>query len=149
MTAPAEVSEAARVDRETAAGGSVFDYLTGDPDFDRDIIRGAMLIWAGRQIKDELPPSIDTKALEAVRKAKLCAWCLDKLGAQRSEFNGGIGHPECARYAYECIAGDDPMPWPMPHDPLIPFCEHLGREAAALGLDMQKLARAIERARRA
>jgi hypothetical protein len=135
-----------------AGGGNVLAFLTGNPDFDREIIRGAMMIWAGRQIEGENPPPIDTKALEEVRKAKLCAWCFEQLGDQRSDFNGGVGHPECARYAYECVIGYDAMPWPIPEPSVYEsatFLRSLAREAGRLGIEGQKLAQAIERARRA
>jgi hypothetical protein len=116
---------------------------------ERVVTRGAMIAWAGRQFPGALPPPISSPVPS--RGPPICAWCFEPLGEMRSEFNGGTGHPECARFAYDAVAGDDPMPWPIPephrHDPLVPFCRRLGREAARMGIDTQKLAQAIGRAR--
>jgi hypothetical protein len=78
----------------------------------------------------------------------LCDWCLEPLGEAATELNGGIGHPRCAEWVWRVVEGPDALPW-RPHqqwpreDPLIPFLERLGREAARLGIDCQKLAVAV------
>jgi hypothetical protein len=84
-----------------------------------------------------------------------CDWCRDPLGDVADEFNGGIGHPECAAWVCEQLAGPDAMPMLPPRrfyrdrvDPIIPFLERLGRESVRLGLDPQKIAAAVSRARR-
>ena len=116
-----------------------------------------MYEWAGRQISGESPPPLDRAAIEATRKAKLCAWCFEPLGDQRAEFNGGVGHVQCARFAHDSVLGDahgPAAPW-LPcvrerhEDQLTPFVRRLGREAARLGIEPNRLAQAIERARRA
>ena len=132
--------------------------MSGDDDeIALAIVRAAVYARAGRQIPGERPRPIDGAALEASRKAGICAWCFEPLGELRAEFNGGTGHLGCALHAHHAVLGDHDGPAPpwMPgvrrwrHDPLIPFCRRLGREAGRLGIDMQKLAQAIERARRA
>ena len=79
------------------------------------------------------PPPSDRRA-----DPPLCAWCRDELGEVADEFNGAVGHPECARHAYEIIAGPDPMPWPRRRHyrdrDIVPFLERLGGEAARLGI---------------
>lgn len=105
----------------------------------------AMRVWAGRRCEGELPPPID----QSPGPPGLCAWCFEKLGDQRSDFNGGTGHPECTRFAYQCAAGDDAMPWPIPEPSVyesVEFLQRLGREAAKLGLDPDKLVTAVLRA---
>jgi hypothetical protein len=101
-----------------------------------------------------------TEPVEASRSAArpqvhdgLCDWCLDPLGDQAVELNGGIGHPRCAEWVWHAIEGADALPWRpqrqwFRQDPLIPFLERLGREAARLGIDPHKLAAAVERASR-
>jgi hypothetical protein len=82
----------------------------------------------------------------------LCDWCFEGLSERAVEFNGGVGHPACAEHAYNIILGPWAIPWHprrfQRQDPLIPFCERLGREAARLGIDIQKLATAVGRASR-
>jgi hypothetical protein len=123
---------------------AVLDLLIGDNTFDRDIIRGAMSVWAGRQIEGDLPRPIDDRHVRDLNRRGLCAYCYRRLGAM----------PERRLEALACRAcGDlwaalDGAPDHLP-DPLIPFCRRLGREAGRLGIDLQKLARAIEGARRA
>jgi hypothetical protein len=103
------------------------------------------------QIPGEQPRPIDIAVFRKIREANLCAWCFEPLGARRAEFNGGVGHLACAMFANHAVlgtAGDPVMPW-IPgvdayrDDPLLPFCERLGREGRRLGIDMQKLAKAI------
>jgi hypothetical protein len=115
----------------------------------RCIVRAAVEVWASRQIEGEKPPPINTAALQAVRKAGICAWCFEPVGDQRSELNGGIGHPECTRHVWDCMVGDDAMPWPIPEPSTyesVEFLQRLGREAAKLGIDRNKLTTAILRA---
>ena len=111
---------------------------------------------ASRVIPGEQPRPIDHAALEAVREAGICAWCFEPLGARRATFNGGVGHLACAMHAHHAVAGFDgaAAPWcpgveTYREDQTTPFCRRLGREAGRLGLDLQKLALAIERADRA
>jgi hypothetical protein len=84
----------------------------------------------------------------------LCGWCRRPLGDVAERFNGGVGHPECVAYAHQTVVGPDGPPWARPirlyrEDPVLAFVGRLGREAARLGIDRQRLATAIERARHA
>jgi hypothetical protein len=86
------------------------------------------------------------------RKERSCDWCFRRIGDMADEFNGGIGHPECARYAYEAVAGPDAIPWPPARrfyrqDPIVLFLERLASEAVRAGIDPQRLATAVARTR--
>jgi hypothetical protein len=117
------------------------------------ITRADEIAWAGRALPDEKPPPVDTAVLREIRKANCCSWCFAPIDDQSVEFNGGRGHPECAQYVRAAVVGEDGDPTPpwvtskRPADPLTPFCRRLGREAARLGIDKQKLGLAIGRAR--
>jgi hypothetical protein len=128
--------------------GDAWDWhcTVGHP---RCIVREAVGIWASRPIPGETAPPIDHAALEEVSKAGICSWCFDQLGDQRAEFNGGVGHPECARYAYTALAGDGAMPWPIPEPSIHEtdgFLERLGRAAIKHGVNRRRLERAIKEA---
>jgi hypothetical protein len=83
-----------------------------------------------------------------------CDWCREALGDVVELFNGGLGHPACVAYAHQTVVGPDGPPWARPQrlyrqDPTIALFERLGFEAARVGIDRQKLALAISRARHA
>jgi hypothetical protein len=124
------------------AGTEVVNLLTGKPEVDREIIRGAMLVWASREIENEAPPEIDEGPVQALNAKGLCAYCYRKLGSLPERRLGALICRACA----ELWAALDDAPEPIP-DPLIPFIRRLGHEAARLGLDTGKLAVAIGRAR--
>lgn len=80
-----------------------------------------------------------------------CAWCREPLGNVATELNGGIGHPRCAEWVWRVVEGPDALPWRPQRqwyrqDPLPGFLERLGRAAVKHGLDLRKLARAVEEA---
>jgi hypothetical protein len=80
----------------------------------------------------------------------LCCYCFRPLHGNRVLFNGAYAHAGCAAARERLIAGEDAMPGLGEHlayvDGLEVFLGRLGKEAAALGIDRQRLAQAIGRA---
>jgi hypothetical protein len=115
----------------------------------RVIVQSLMLARSRQPTTGEKPQPINGKPMPKGE----CPWCFEPLGELRSEFNGGIGHPECTRFAYEALAGDEAMPWPIAEPSSYrvggfgDFLERLGLEAARLGINPHKLATAVMRAR--
>jgi hypothetical protein len=80
----------------------------------------------------------------------LCASCLYPFDGDRLWWNGGFMHTRCAAARERLILGDDAGPGLLEHldylDDLDSFLTNLGREAGKLGIDLQRLALAVERA---
>jgi hypothetical protein len=95
-------------------------------------------------------------AMSAPHLEGLCDWCFWPLNGDAAAFNQGIGHSACVNFMHEMIttgAEDaDALPWPeklIREDPVRDFVRRLGREAARIGIDRQRLVTAIERSRHA
>jgi hypothetical protein len=80
----------------------------------------------------------------------LCDCCFYPFDGNKVWHNGGFCHARCAAEHELLILGDDAMPCLVDHldylDDLHTFITRLGKEAAHMGIDRQKLANAIERA---
>ena len=80
----------------------------------------------------------------------LCDCCMRPFDGDKLWHNGGFAHARCAAEHERLILGDDGMPCLSDHlayvDGLQVFIGRLGKEAAALGIDRQKLALAVGRA---
>jgi hypothetical protein len=81
-----------------------------------------------------------------------CDWCREPLGNVADEWNGGFGCPECVAQVARDVFPDGPGPYIHRRrfyraDPGVAFLERLAYEAVLLGIDTQKLATAVKRAR--
>jgi hypothetical protein len=79
-----------------------------------------------------------------------CDSCRWPLNSDRVSWNGAFMHARCAAEHERLVLGDDAGPGLAEQleaiDALDSFLARLGKEAAAIGLDRQRLATAIERA---
>jgi hypothetical protein len=80
----------------------------------------------------------------------LCDCCFFPFDGDKVWSNGGYAHARCAAEHERLVAGEDSMPGRGEHlahvTVLAAFLGRLGKEAAALGIDRQRLAQAIGRA---
>jgi hypothetical protein len=105
---------------------------------------------AGRRLPGEQPPAIDQAALQRPVRERVCSWCFTPLarGQPVAAWNGGRGHPRCARSAAEAVLGAEALPWPpttvaTSAEVIIAFCSHLGNAAARAGISAEQLEQAV------
>jgi hypothetical protein len=135
---------------ETLIDGEAWEWhaTVGHP---QCIVHEAVWIWVSRPIEGELPPPIDPAVERSLHADGRCCWCFEPLGDRRSDFNGGTGHPGCARYAYQALAGADAMPWPLAEPGVYEqpaFLERLARAAVKHRLSARRLELAVKEALR-